>query len=284
MATFTNKATLTYSGRSVDSNIVTGTINELLTVSKNSISDTYSEGGTVTYAISLVNSGTASLNNLTITDDLGTTVVGGQDITPLEYVDGSITYFVNGVLQTAPTVTSTLPLSVTGINVPAGGDAFIVYQASVTPFAGLDVGSTITNTVAVNGVGIADDVTDSETVTVLSRPELSIAKSLTPAVVGDDGSLTYTFEILNRGNTATLAEDNVTVTDVFDPAISIVSVTLNGVVLTEGVEYTYDETTGSFSTTPGFINVPAATFTQNPDGSYTVDPGSVTLEVKGTIA
>ena len=284
MATFTNKATLSYSGRTVDSNTVTGTINELLAVSKNAVLGTYVENGTVTYVISLVNSGTTTLNGLTVTDDLGASVVGGLNITPLEYVEGSVSYFINGVLQAPPTVTSTLPLVITGVSVPADGDAFLVYQANVTEFAGLDVGSSITNTVTVNGSGLAEDVTDSETVTVLSRPELSITKALDPSVVGDDGALTYIFKIENRGNTATVVGDNVTVSDTFDPVLNVTSVTLDGVVLTEGTEYTYDSVTGSFSTTPGFINVPAATYVQNSDGSYTVVPGSVTLEVNGTIA
>lgn len=283
MATFTNRATLTYNGRTVDSNTVTGTINEPLTVTKNALSDTYSGGGSVTYVISLVNSGTTTLNNLTVTDDLGSTVVEGQTIVPLDYVGGSLAYFINGTLQSVPSVTSESPLIISGISVPAGGDAFLVYQAMVTPFAGLETGDSITNTVTVNGSGLAEGVSDSETITVLSQAELSITKALNPTTVIDDGAITYTFEIENRGNTATLVEDNVTVTDVFDPILNITSVTLDGVVLTAGVEYTYDQATGNFSTTPGFINVPAATFVQNPDGSYTVIPGSVTLEVNGTI-
>ena len=48
--------------------------------------------------------------------------------------------------------------------------------------------------------------------------------------------------------------------------------------------YTYDETTGAFSTVPGVITVPAATYTQDPvTGAYTATPGTATLVVTGTI-
>ncbi len=284
MATFTNRATLTYNGRTVDSNTVTGTINEPLTVTKNALSDAYSDGETVTYVVSLVNSGETALNGLILTDDLGGYTVNGQTVYPLEFVEGSVAYYTNGALQADPSVTSTVPLVIEGISVPAGGSALLIYQSRITEFAGLGADDYVINTATVRGGGLAETVSDSETINARNEPMLSIIKGLTPTMIGENGAITYTFEIQNVGNRATLVEDNVTVTDVFDPILNITSVTLDGVVLTEGVEYTYDEATGSFSTTPGFVNVPAATFVQNPDGSYTVTPGSITLEVNGTIA
>ena len=41
MATFTNQATLSYNGGSTNSNIITGEIIEVLTVSKTAVVDTY---------------------------------------------------------------------------------------------------------------------------------------------------------------------------------------------------------------------------------------------------
>jgi hypothetical protein len=75
----------------------------------------------------------------------------------------------------------------------------------------------------------------------------------------------------------------VTVTDVFDPALGLISVTLNGTALAEGTGYTYDEATGTFATVPGMITVPAATYTQQADGSFEVIPGEAVLVVTGTI-
>lgn len=49
------------------------------------------------------------------------------------------------------------------------------------------------------------------------------------------------------------------------------------------MQYSYDEATGAFATLPGQITVPAASYTQNADGTWTVEPGTATLTVSGTI-
>jgi hypothetical protein len=50
------------------------------------------------------------------------------------------------------------------------------------------------------------------------------------------------------------------------------------------VQYNYDEATGLFTTVPGQILVPAATYAQDPvTGAYTATPGIATLIVTGII-
>ena len=113
---------------------------------------------------------------------------------------------------------------------------------------------------------------------------LSISKSITPAQVVDNDRVTYTFVIQNSGNQAVVATDDAAITDTFDPILTALSVTFNGVTWTQGVQYNYDETTGVFTTVPGQILVPAATYTQDPvTGAYTATPGIATLIVTGTI-
>ena len=106
MATFTNYATLSYSGGKTDSNTVTGEILETLGVTKTAVSESYSAGEDVTYVITLTNSGTAAYTGLTVTDNLGGFSFNGTTVYPLSYKTGSIRYYINGVLQTAPTVTA----------------------------------------------------------------------------------------------------------------------------------------------------------------------------------
>ena len=48
MATFTNRATLTFQGGAVDSNTVTGTFLETLSLTKAALSETYAAGDTLT--------------------------------------------------------------------------------------------------------------------------------------------------------------------------------------------------------------------------------------------
>ena len=284
MLTFTNQAALSYRNRVRFSNLTTGQIADALTVSKEALTGVYGPEDDVTYVVRLTNNGTAALTDLSLTDDLGGYAFEGATLYPLAYQADSLRYFVNGAAQPAPAVTPGAPLTVSGITVPAGGNALIVYEATVTVFAPPAEDGSITNTVTATGAGLAAPVTASATITAVNGPELTIAKALTPETVGADRQVTYTFTIENEGNAATAAEDNVSITDTFDPALTNLVVTLNGAPLTQDGNYTYDESTGAFATVPGAIQIPAATYTQDPaTGVYTAEPGETVLAVTGTI-
>lgn len=283
MATFTNRATLSYGGRTVDSNTVTGTFLQTLSIIKTALSGTYAAGDTVTYVVTLSNAGATPLNGLTLTDNLGAFDFNGTTLYPLAPVAGAILYYVDGVLQPALTPVQTQPLVLQGITVPAGGNAIIVYETEVTDVAALDVDAGITNTATVSGGGLLEPLSDSATVTTADAPLLTITKALSPVAVPENGTLTYTFVIQNFGNTAAIATDDVVVTDNFDPILENLTVTLDGTVLAEGTGYTYNAATGAFSSAPSVITVPAATFVRNADGTIAVTPGEAVLTVSGTI-
>ena len=285
MAIFTNQATLTYRNGVVNSNIVTGEIVETLALVKDSLLPTYDANGNAVYVVNITNSGGAPLNNLTFTDDLGAYTVGGESVTPLSYVDGSLNYYVDGVLQPALAVTSTDPLVVTPISLPAGGVGTLVYQAQINQFAPLDVGGEIINTATFTGGGLAEPVSDSATISVANSPRLDITKAITPASVGPNGQITYTLTLLNYGNAPAVETDDVSVSDTFDPVLDLVSVNYNGAPLNEGTEYTYDVATGVFATLPGIVTVPAATYSQDPvSGAWNITPGQAVITVVGNIA
>ena len=244
MAIFSNQATLTYNGNTTNSNIAYGEILDVLEAAKTAIEGTYTPGELVTYVVTLRNTATAALNGLTVTDDLGGYQLNGNTVYPLTYEAGSATLFVDGVLQPAPTVTEGPPLTVTGINIPGGADAVLVYQARANAYADPAVGGTIVNTVTVTGDGLNTPVTATETVTAAEAPALTITKSITPTQVVDNERVTYTFVIQNTGNQAVVATDNAAITDTFDPILTALAVTFNGVTWTQGVQYNYDETTG----------------------------------------
>lgn len=284
MATFFNQATLSYNGNTVNSNIVTGELVEVISATKTALTDDYTTGDIVSYAVSIINSGTTDFRGLEITDNLGAYTFNETTLVPLTYVDGSVRYFINGDLTAAPTVTAGPPLTISGVTVPAGGNAIIVYSARVNSFAPLGEGSAITNTVTVTGGGLSSDITAEATVPAVTEASLTITKTLNPTTVTDNGELTYTFIIQNTGAQAVTAADDASITDTFDPIIDITGVTLDGTAWTEGTNYTYDETTGVFTTLPGQIVVPAATYAQDPTtGTYIINPGTVTLTVTGTV-
>lgn len=283
MAFFTNQAQLRYGNEITNSNITVGEIQEVLTVTKTAVKETYRQGGTVTYIISIVNAGTAEYTGLTLSDDLGTYAFGTTTLTPLDYSAGTIRYYQNGVLQTAPTVEAGPPLTITGVNVPAGGNATIVYETRLNAYAPLQLEAEITNVVTVSGTCVSG-ITASETVSAVAEPVLSITKSVSPVPVTECGRLTYTFVIQNTGNVPADSKTEVSVTDTFDPVLRNLTVTFNGTAWTAPTNYTYDETTGMFTTVLGEVTVPAATYTQNSEtGEWSTNPGVSTLIVTGTI-
>lgn len=284
MAIFTNQATLTYNGTSTNSNVAYGEILEVLSAVKTSVEETYTQGTLVTYAISLRNTGGTTLGGLTVSDDLGGYEINGTTVYPLIYENGSATLFIDGALQPTPTVNAGPPLVFSGINLPGGSDAILIYQARVTAFADPAAGGIITNTATVAGVSLTAPITASDTISSTESPTLTISKSICPSQVVDNDRVTYSFVIQNTGNQAVIATDDASITDLFDPILTDLTVTFNGVTWTEGVEYNYDEATGQFTTNAGQITVPAATYTQDPvTGEYTVTPGTSTLIVIGTI-
>ena len=278
MATFYNQATLSYGNNVTTSNVTVGEVISGLTLTKTAASANYGLGDGITYIVSLVNATGADVVGLSLTDDLGSYTVGATSVTPLNYVDGSVLYYQNGILQPAPTATQGTELVISGITVPANGNATIVYEATANNYAPLSVGSSITNEVTVA------DATATATVDVREEVKLNIAKAICPAVVSDNGQLTYTFVIQNSGNLAADVVDNVTITDTFTPILNNISVTLNGAALQPTTGYTYNETTGEFATVPGVIVVPAATYSQDTStGIISTTPGVAVLTVTGTI-
>ena len=253
MASFTNFATLSYNGGTTNSNTVTGELLEALTVTKTAVVKNYAANDKITYIISIVNSGAQPVTNLTVTDNLGAYEFNSGTVYPLAYVSNSVRYYVNGVLQTAPTATSEPPLVITVPNVPANGSIMLVYEAEVTAYAPLGTDGSITNTANVTDGNL--EVSASETVSTDDRAVLTISKALCPAVV----------------------------TDTFDPILKNIAVTFNGTAWTAGTQYTYGETTGVFATLPGQITVPAAQYTQNENGTWATAPGTAEVVITGIV-
>ena len=282
MATITNQATLSYQNTVTNSNVTTGELLEVVSASKAAVSAGYTADGHVAYALSVVNAGTTELGPVTVSDDLGA-AGGAAERAPLSYVEGSARYYVNGAAQTAPAVSAENGLTFSGLTVPAGGSAMLIYDTAVTAFAPPAQGGAIVNTATISGGGLTAPVTAAATVTAAAEPELTIAKSMSPATVTENAALTYTFIIQNSGAAAAKADADIVVSDTFDPALSNITVMLDGETLT-AADYSYDEATGALATATGAITVPAATFEQDEtDGFWVTTPGVAVLTVSGTV-
>ncbi len=285
MAQFTNQASISYNGITVNSNIVTGEITQVLSATKTATVDSYRDGDVITYVVSIQNSGATNYTGLTVTDNLGEYTFGTSTRVPLTYTGDPVLYYINGRLQASPTVTAGPPLTINGISVPAGQSAELIYRARLNEFAPLGAGGAINNVATVTGGGLSEPITADESVTADTEPNLSIFKEINPATVVENGPISYTFVIQNTGADEADATDAVVLSDTFNPILDApIEVTLNGAVLPETGNYTYNPDTGEFSTTAGIITVPGATYTQNPDtGEFTVTPGVTVVTVSGTI-
>lgn len=283
MARFTNQAQLRYGNAIANSNIAVGEILEVLSATKTAVRKNYGRNDTITYLVSVVNAGNTAFTGLTLTDNLGAYVYDTQTLVPLRYIDGTVKYYSNGTLQAAPAVTAGPPLVISGLTVPANGSILIAYETDVNEYAPLDVEAEIVNTATIRGTGITP-VTVQETVSAGSEPILTITKSISPVPVTENGTLTYTFLIQNTGNVAVEEAAASVVTDQFNPILSNLTVTFNGTAWAETTNYIYNEDTGLFSTVPGQITVPVATFAQDElTGAWNVTPGVSTLVITGTI-
>ena len=306
MPAFYNHATLSYNDIVIDSNTVQGNLNASLSISKDAVHNSYRHGDMITYALNFVNTGSNDSNNLHLYDDLGAYDFNAGSLVPLDYVDGSVKYYVNGVQQDAPDTDAGAPLHIRGIRVPAGGNSSLLYTVRVNHFAPLSEGSVLTNTATLGREGSADmprrggpdknhchrcddrttlPILASEDIHPETSPLLTITKSLCPKNVAPCEPLTYTLTIENTGTTAITAADGVVVSDTFDPLLDISSVTYNGEDWSESENYTYNEGTGLFSTVAGQITVPAATYTQDMEsGEWHIIPGVSTIEITGTLS
>ena len=208
--------------------------------------------------------------------------MNNKTLVPLTYIDGTVKYYVNGVLQPSAVVTAGPPLVVSGITVPAGGSVTVVYEAAVNEFAPLDTTSLINNTAIVAGTGITP-ITAEEEITVESNSRfLAITKTQSCSVRKRHTDL-YIFNT-NSGNVAADASAGVMLQNVLTAMLSNISVTFNQTAWSSPANYSYNETTGAFATNSGQITVPAATFTRDEvTGVWNISPGISTLVVTGTI-
>lgn len=284
MATFTNQATLFYNNTRTSSNIVSGEIIGVLSATKTALVDSYSTGDVITYVVSIINAGASAFNTLSLSDDLGAYAFNAGSLVPLDYVEDSLKYYTNGVLQPSPAVSAGAPLSVSNFSVPAGGNALLIYSARANGFAPLGEGGDIVNTATITGGGLIAPLTAEATVTARDGIQLSLSKALSPATITENGQVTYTLTIYNYGASEVIATDDVIISDTFDPILENISVAFNGSSWTAPANYSYNAATGLFASNAGQITVPAATFTQDTTtGEWNVVPGVSTLVITGTV-
>lgn len=262
MDNISNQATLSYNNTTTNSNTVTTQILSLynLTATKESLQTTYTPNQSITYLTRVENTGSASLYNLTIVDNLADGLIN--------YLNGSVKGYLNGteinvnVISTANNVTFTID------NVMNPGDNVIIVFKTSTPLTRPDVLTNVQNISANGGTttGPIVSANPSASVELASYAALEIIKSANKPSIYSGDSLTYTFQITNSGNELA---NNVTFSDIFPTGYTINTITLTTPTSTTPVSYdptTY--VTGNTLTIPA-LTIPVGTSTLTVVGTYT---------------
>ena len=287
MATIENFATVSYTSGGVTetkvSNLAEIGLESAISFTKTTLGETYGEDEVVTYILSMTNTSTSAITNVSITDDLGTFVFGTLELTPLTYAPPALLLIdgqdVSAQLTVDTATAGSLVFSFPTL--PAGATANIVYRAAVNEYAPLDVEAGITNTATLTSDSDCADGTASATITAVSAANVSVFKQMSPNPVICGDTVTYTIRIYNYGN---IAAENVVLTDTFNPAPTNITVSRDGTLLPAN-EYSYvDGTLTVPAGTTTAVSVPAATFARDATtGIVTVTPGMVEYTITGTI-
>ena len=281
-----NQATVNYrfgtTTAEATSNVATTSLEYPLSIEKASLSRTYRIGDNLTYIITVVNNGNNALESVSVVDDLGTFVLNGNEITPLDF-SGEAYLYVNGILRSEITPV----IEDNGIvfeieDIPANSNAQIIYQARVNDFACFEAGGAITNTsTAVNNCDCICDGTSEASNTVVAEEyaEVRIIKSVCPNPVICGEELTFVFDIYNYGN---VEATNVVLRDTFVPPLENISVRIDG---NEVAESDYSYTNGVLilpDASGDEITIPAAECTRDPaTGVVSRVPGSIRITISG---
>ncbi|MBE6692248.1 MAG: DUF11 domain-containing protein [Ruminococcaceae bacterium] len=287
MATIiTNQATLNYRyggvSASTVSNITSAVFGASLDIEKTSLNESYRVGEGLTYIITLNNSG-AALDEVTVSDNLGSYNFNGTILTPLTYT-GPARLFVNGVFvsELTPEIDENEIIFFIE-NLPANANAQIVYQATPNQFANRCCGDFITNTATAEcNCPCNIPASSSNTLTADCFADVRIVKSVCPNPIICGEEVTYIFDISNYGN---IPATDVVLTDTFNPPLTDITVSLNVNPLSP-LDYSYINGTLTIPSEDSSLDltVPAATCVQNPQtGEITIVPGNIQIVVSGNI-
>ena len=225
MAIITNSASLTFNNeRTASSNEVDTEVRESQSVAivKDALLTNYVPGEPVGYVITVTNTGTGNLTDITVSDNLGSETTAKL----LSYVDNSIVAR-QGATALSPSVTRTADsLVISNLGTLAAGQS-ITIALSLLPSAAQ--ANEITNTATVTATTpLATTVTASDTATITpAQQELVTLLKAAPSTVASGGVLPYTLIAQNEG---TVAAENIVFTDTLPTGYTVtgIELTVNG--------------------------------------------------------
>ena len=220
----------------------------------------YKKDDLITYLISISNTGSTLINNLTITDNLGTS----NNITPLNLIESSVSIFINSK-QIEPNITKnnnsfklTFPFPI----LPRD-NLFIIYLLKVKENI-----LEITNNITINATPQINK-TISKTIHKTLLPNILVTKKIDPLQINKDEKLNIMYIIENQGE---IIANKVTITDQLPQDFIITKVE------TEGLDFNEIKTNEFSLTNTNSITIP------NQNRHINIERGSkVILRIIGQI-
>lgn len=232
MDNISNQATLLYNNTKTNSNTVKTQILSLydLSATVTPLLENYTPGNCITYISRIENTGSSTIYNLKIIDDLGNGT--------LNYITKSAKAFLNGTPIHVKSKTNNDNVTFVISNVLNPGDNVIIIF-DVTSSATNPKNITNTQSIFGNGGSVTGSTVDiipkpTATVTLADYVSLNITKLASSNSIYDGDELNYTFEITNSGNNSATG---VTFSDSFPKGYKINSITLLSANSTTPVTY-----------------------------------------------
>ena len=201
MAETTNQAIANYSFsgsteiNSSTSNVSYVTLNDegSIRISKTSDSTTFVPGSTVTFYVTITNTGSLFFSGVRLTDDLTGTGY-------LTYIPGSAKLYINGQWLSAQVV-STNPLVCTLSQLSPSASYVLMYSCNVSSQIPASVTS-LTNRATGIGYTFNSTVTNSDSLTLTraSATDLVVTKTASSSSVNMGESFNYIIELVNQNN------------------------------------------------------------------------------------
>lgn len=262
MAVIRNSAILTFNGeRTASSNTVDTEVleSQSIAIAKDALLTDYIAGEPVGYVFTVTNTGTGTLTDITVSDNLG------SDSTEkaLDYIDGSIVARQGATVLTPEVTKTDNSLTISNLGSLTAGQSLTIALSLLPTAAQL---SEITNTATVTATTplattVTVTATDTATITPAQQELVTLLKTA-PSSVISGGVLPYTLIAQNEG---TVEAKDVVFTDTLPTGYTVtgIELTVDGqpTVIYTADQWTQTDNTLTFPTgTATPVDIPAGSF------------------------
>lgn len=267
------------------SNAANASMQDVITVNKSALNGSYFLNKEIFYCVSIVNNKPTAIQNLKISENLGSysnNLSSETKFIPLDYFGPSFLY-INGKFdsQIIPeTYSDKIIFKIN--NFSAYSNILLIYSATVNNKAPLSKKSSIINTSSITSSEISKPILCSKEIFAAEKADINIVKYMYPNPALPGELVTYNFTIYNYGNAEAT---NVKLNDILLPAPNNLNVSVNSKNLSRK-DYSYINGTLNI---PSYdsdfsVSIPPAQFLQDSTtGIFTTNPGVVNIIVSGKV-